>query len=49
MGTGLITSDEKSDVGHPHAECDSRDNFVFVPYSDAGSLYEHHFGRVIAK
>jgi len=48
-GAGLITLDEERDVGHPHTECDSSDNFVFVPYGDAGSLNEHHFGSVVVK
>jgi len=46
-GAGLITSDEQRDVGHPHTECDSSDNFVFVPYGDAGSLNERAFERVV--
>ena len=48
-GAGLITLDEERDVGHPHTEYDSSDNFVFVPYGDAGSLNEHHFGSVVVK
>ena len=45
-GANPITSDQKRDVGHPHTECDSCDKFVLVPYGDADSLNERHFGRV---
>lgn len=44
---GPITSDQKCDVGHPHTEGDGCDKFVLVPYGDAGSLSERHFGREV--
>ena len=46
-GRSNITSDEERDVGHPHAECDSSNIFVFVPYGDAGSLNERDFENVV--